>query len=42
MKNAMAGVACLIRYMELLSDATNFGYWVMKRLDLSDRMRLDG
>ena len=41
MKHAMASVSCLIRYMELLADSTNFGFWVMKKLDLSDRMRLD-
>jgi DNA mismatch repair protein MSH2 len=41
MKHIMSAVACLIKYTELLSDTSNLGRWGMKRLDLSDRMRLD-
>eukprot|EP01104_Vermistella_antarctica_P017092 TRINITY_DN5998_c0_g2_i1.p1 TRINITY_DN5998_c0_g2~~TRINITY_DN5998_c0_g2_i1.p1 ORF type:complete len:930 (+),score=265.26 TRINITY_DN5998_c0_g2_i1:162-2951(+) len=39
--HAMKATACLIKYLELLSDNSNFGKYRMKRLDLSMYMRLD-
>lgn len=40
-KVAMASVAALISYLNLLSDPSNFGVYALKTHDLSMYMRLD-
>ncbi|KAI7869915.1 DNA mismatch repair protein-like protein msh-2 [Spinellus fusiger] len=42
MKIAMAGCACLISYLSLLNDESNFNCFRLRRHDLSHYMRLDG
>lgn len=41
LKFASEALSCLIKYLELMADETNFGQFVMKRLDLSQYMHLD-
>ncbi|KAI9254505.1 DNA mismatch repair protein msh-2 [Phascolomyces articulosus] len=41
MKNAMASCACLLKYLSLLSDESNFKHYKLKNHDLSQYMRLD-
>ncbi|CDH49315.1 dna mismatch repair protein [Lichtheimia corymbifera JMRC:FSU:9682] len=41
MKSAMSACACLIRYLSLLSDETNFKQYQLQHHDLSQYMRLD-
>ncbi|RCI06731.1 MutS-like protein, partial [Rhizopus stolonifer] len=42
MKNAMASCSCVLRYLKLLGDDSNFGKYILKHHDLSQYMRLDG
>ncbi|OZJ02634.1 hypothetical protein BZG36_04160 [Bifiguratus adelaidae] len=41
MKNAMSSAACLINYLKLLNDETNYGHYTLRHHDLSQYMRLD-
>ena len=41
MKLATEALGCLIKYLELMADESNFGQYVMRRLDLSQYMHLD-
>ncbi|CAG8456480.1 9119_t:CDS:10 [Diversispora eburnea] len=41
MKNAMAACACIINYLSLMSDESNFGHYTLRNHDLSQYMRLD-
>ncbi|KAG2214885.1 hypothetical protein INT45_009578 [Circinella minor] len=41
MKNAMASCACLLKYLSLLEDESNFKHYKLKNHDLSQYMRLD-
>ncbi|KAI8058111.1 muts domain V-domain-containing protein [Syncephalis plumigaleata] len=41
MKSALAATASLIHYLELLADETNYGYYLLRRHELSQFMRLD-
>ncbi|KAF9193247.1 MutS-like protein [Haplosporangium sp. Z 11] len=41
LKNAMAASACVIKYLALLSDETNFGQYTLCNHDLSQYMKLD-
>ncbi|KAL1923743.1 uncharacterized protein VTP21DRAFT_8723 [Calcarisporiella thermophila] len=41
LKNAMAATACLIKYLSLMSDETNFGHFTLIHHDLSQYMKLD-
>ncbi|RUS18690.1 muts domain V-domain-containing protein, partial [Endogone sp. FLAS-F59071] len=41
MRNAMAASACLIKYLSLMSDESNFGHYTLRTHDLSQFMRLD-
>ena len=41
MKSSMGSLSCMIKYLELLSDDSNFGLYKMKRLDLSQFLKLD-
>jgi len=40
-KTAMSACACVIKYLELLGDDSNFSKFTMKELNLKDKMRLD-
>jgi hypothetical protein len=41
LRHAMSSVACLIKHMDLMSDASGFGQYKMESLDLSQYLRLD-
>ncbi|KAF9970881.1 MutS-like protein [Actinomortierella ambigua] len=41
LKNAMAASACVIKYLGLLTDETNFGQYTLRHHDLSQYMKLD-
>ncbi|RKP10741.1 muts-like protein 2-like protein [Thamnocephalis sphaerospora] len=41
MKSALASAGCVIKYLDLLSDESNFGHYVLRRHELSQFMRLD-
>ncbi|ORZ21889.1 DNA mismatch repair protein MSH2 [Lobosporangium transversale] len=41
LKNAMAASACVIKYLALLTDETNFGQYTLRSHDLSQYMKLD-
>ncbi|KFH66052.1 DNA mismatch repair protein MSH2 [Podila verticillata NRRL 6337] len=41
LKNAMAASACVMRYLALLTDESNFGQYVLRNHDLSQYMKLD-
>ncbi|CAG8649861.1 11798_t:CDS:10, partial [Acaulospora morrowiae] len=41
MKNAMAACACVIKYLSLMIDESNFGHYTLRNHDLSQYMRLD-
>lgn len=41
LKNAMAASACVMKYLALLTDESNFGQYVLKNHDLSQYMKLD-
>ncbi|KAG0232385.1 MutS-like protein [Actinomortierella wolfii] len=41
LKNAMAASACVIKYLALLTDETNFGQYTLRHHDLSQYMKLD-
>ncbi|KAG0000086.1 MutS-like protein [Entomortierella chlamydospora] len=41
LKNAMAASACVIKYLGLLTDETNFGQYALRNHDLSQYMKLD-
>jgi len=41
LKYATEALSCLIKYLELMADESNFGQYTMKRLDLSQYMHLD-
>ncbi|KAF9432494.1 MutS-like protein, partial [Entomortierella beljakovae] len=41
LKNAMAASACVIKYLSLLTDETNFGQYALRNHDLSQYMKLD-
>ncbi|CAG8441467.1 12905_t:CDS:10 [Cetraspora pellucida] len=41
MKNAMAACASIIKYLSLLTDTSNFGYYILRHHDLSQFMKLD-
>ncbi|KAG0221543.1 MutS-like protein [Mortierella sp. GBA43] len=41
LKNAMAASACVIKYLALLTDESNFGQYVLRHHDLSQYMKLD-
>jgi DNA mismatch repair protein MSH2 len=38
----MASCACVIKYLQLLTNESNFGKFTLKNHDLSQYMRLDG
>ncbi|KAI8143014.1 DNA mismatch repair protein-like protein msh-2 [Fennellomyces sp. T-0311] len=40
-KHAMGACACIIKYLRLLNDESNFGHYELKYHDLSQYMRLD-
>ncbi|KAI8379905.1 muts domain V-domain-containing protein [Choanephora cucurbitarum] len=42
MKDAMASCACVIKYLQLLDNESNFSRFTLKHHDLSQYMRLDG
>ncbi|KAF8948080.1 MutS-like protein [Haplosporangium gracile] len=41
LKNAMAASACVMKYLALLTDETNFGQYTLRNHDLSQYMKLD-
>ncbi|KAF9355404.1 MutS-like protein [Mortierella sp. NVP85] len=41
LKNAMAASACVIKYLSLLTDESNFGQYALRHHDLSQYMKLD-
>ncbi|KAK9465408.1 muts domain V-domain-containing protein [Lipomyces arxii] len=41
LQTAMAAAACLVKYLGLLSDSTNFGQYTLYQHDLSQYMKLD-
>jgi DNA mismatch repair protein MSH2 len=41
LKNAMAASACVMKYLALLADETNFGQYTLRNHDLSQYMKLD-
>ncbi|KAG0330295.1 MutS-like protein [Dissophora globulifera] len=41
LKSAMAASACVIKYLALLTDESNFGQYTLKNHDLSQYMKLD-
>ncbi|RIB23812.1 putative DNA mismatch repair protein MSH2 [Gigaspora rosea] len=41
MKHAMAACASIIKYLSLLTDTSNFGYYILRHHDLSQYMKLD-
>ncbi|KAF9935116.1 MutS-like protein [Linnemannia zychae] len=41
LKNAMAASACVMKYLGLLTDETNFGQYTLRNHDLSQYMKLD-
>ncbi|KAG0366080.1 MutS-like protein [Gamsiella multidivaricata] len=41
LKNAMAASACVIKYLALLTDESNFGQYALRNHDLSQYMKLD-
>ena len=42
MKDAMASCACVIKYLQLLDNESNFSRFTLKHHDLYQYMRLDG
>lgn len=42
LKDALSSCACIIKYLQLLSNENNFGKFTLKHHDLSQYMRLDG
>ncbi|KAK9685635.1 MSH2 protein, partial [Basidiobolus ranarum] len=41
LKHAMGSAACIIKYLSLLNDDTNFGNYTLRQHDLSQYMKLD-
>jgi len=41
LKSAMEALGCVIKYLEIMADETNFGQFKLKQLDLSQYMHLD-
>ncbi|KAG0289078.1 MutS-like protein [Linnemannia gamsii] len=41
LKNSMAASACVMKYLALLTDETNFGQYTLRNHDLSQYMKLD-